>query len=109
MKIEPVTLAGRIVRLEPLSLDHVPDLAEAGKDESIWKYMRYGAVTTPEGMRSFASSLLAAQARGTDLPFAVIHQDTGRAIGMTRYMNIEPVNRALEIGGTWYAVSFQHT
>ncbi len=76
MKIEPITLTGKIVRLEPLGLQHVPGLAEAGKDESIWKFMRYGAVTTEEAMRAFVSSLLAAQARGTDLPFAVIHRES---------------------------------
>jgi N-acetyltransferase len=109
MRIEPVTLTGTLVRLEPLNPRHIPDLAEAGQDESIWKFMRYGAVTTEEGMRGFVDNLLSAQARGTELPFAVLHQETGRAIGMTRYMNIEPANRALEIGGTWYAVSYQRS
>ncbi len=109
LKVEPITLSGKIVRLEPLSLEHVPGLAVTGRDESIWKFMRYGAVTTEPKMRRFVNHLLAAQARGTDLPFAVIYLATEKAIGMTRYMNIEPANRALEIGGTWYAVDFQRT
>ncbi len=109
LKVEPITLTGDIVRLAPLGLEHIPDLAVAGKDENIWKYMRYGAVTTEPEMRRLVNYLLAAQARGTDLPFAVIHLATGKAIGMTRYMNIEPANRALEIGGTWYAVDFQRS
>ena len=48
MKIEPVTLTGKIVRLEPLSADHIPSLAKVGLDEKIWRYMRYGKVETIE-------------------------------------------------------------
>ncbi len=109
MNVVPLTLTGRLIRLEPLSLTHFPDLAEAGKEESLWQYMRYGQVTTEAKMRGLVGQLLEWQARGTDLPFAVIHQERGRAIGMTRFMNIEPANRGLEIGGTWYAPAFQRT
>ena len=109
MKIEPITLTGRIVRLVPLDLDQLADLTAAGKDESIWDYMRYGVIDNPQKMRVMIESLLALQAQGTDLPFTVIHLETGKAIGMTRYLNIETANRAVEIGGTWYAPEFQHT
>lgn len=109
MNIKPITLSGQIVRLEPLTLAHTPDLAEAGKDKSIWKYMRYDVIDSEPKMREFVEDLLEFQARGTDLPFAVIDQATGKAIGMTRYMDIQPWNRALEIGGTWYGVRYQHT
>ncbi len=60
-------------------------------------------------MQRFVDNLLTLQERGTDLPFAVVHRETGKAIGMTRYMNIERGNRALEIGGTWYGVDYQRT
>jgi len=109
MNLKPMTLTGRIVRLEPLGMQHLADLTLAGKDEIIWKYMRYGLVTTEGKMRDFIASLLAAQERGTDLPFAVIHRETSRAVGMTRYMYIDPLNRSLEIGGTWYGVAYQRT
>jgi RimJ/RimL family protein N-acetyltransferase len=109
MNLKPVTLTGKVVCLEPLSLVHVSDLTAAGQDEGIWKFMRYGVVNTEEKMGKMVSSLLAGQARGTDLPFAVIHQASGKAAGMTRYMNIEVENRALEIGGTWYGVDYQRT
>lgn len=105
----PLTLNGKFVRLEPLSPNHIVDLTEAGKDENIWTFMRYGPVTTETAMRRFVDNLLAMQERGTDLPFAVIYQESGKAIGMTRYMNIERSNKALEIGGTWYAVAYQRS
>ncbi len=109
MKIEPIILTGRTVRLVPLQIEHLADLVEAGKDENIWAYMRYGIVDSPDKMRVLITSLLALQEQGTDLPFTVIHLASGKAIGMTRYLNIETANRAVEIGGTWYASDFQHT
>ena len=105
----PVILSGRLVRLEPLSLTHVPDLAEAGKDEGIWQYMRYGQVTTPEKMRWLVGLLLEWQERGTDLPFAVILIESERSIGATRFMDIRPHHHGVEIGGTWYATAYQRT
>jgi RimJ/RimL family protein N-acetyltransferase len=98
-----------VVRLEPLTEAHVPDLAIAGQDESIWRYMRYGNVCTEELMRAWVLELLELQAVGTDLPFAVIHLESGRAIGSTRYLEIHREDRGLEIGGTWYAVAHQRT
>lgn len=109
MQIAPVTLTGQVVRLEPLSEDHVPDLMHFGLDESIWRYMRYGTIQNEQHMRSWVLSMLEAQERGTDLPFAVVHIASGRAIGSTRYLDIRPQDRALEIGGTWYAVEHQRT
>ncbi len=109
MDIHPITLMGRVVRLEPLSEAHVPDLAIAGADESIWRYMVYGGVGGKAQMREWVREILSRQARGTDLPFAVIHLGSGRAIGSTRYLDIQPQHRGLEIGGTWYGVAYQHT
>jgi RimJ/RimL family protein N-acetyltransferase len=109
MRIEPITLAGKFVRLEPLSLTHVPDLTLAGQDESIWRYMLYGNIQTEEQMRAWVINLLERQQRGTDLPFAVIDLGSARAIGATRYLEIRTEHHGLEIGGTWYAVPYQHT
>jgi len=109
MKITPITLVGRVVRLEPLSEAHVPGLAAAGRDPAIWQYMRYGYIDSEPKMAELVRYLLGLQARGTDLPFAVIHRADRRPIGMTRYMDIQPENRGLEIGGTWYATAYQRT
>ncbi len=100
MDISPITLTGRYVRLEPISEAHVPDLATAGADETIWAYMPYGLVTTEEKMRAWVLDLIERQKRGGDLPFAVIQLESGRAVGSTRYMEINRANRWLEIGGT---------
>lgn len=109
MNLTPPTLAGSVVRLEPLDYRYITDLTEAGQDENIWLYMRYGIVNTEEKMRGMIADLLAQQQRGTDMPFVVIYLPAGRAIGMTRYLNIEAHNRAVEVGGTWYGPSYQRT
>lgn len=109
MAIHPVTLSGRIIRLEPLSESHSLDLTAAGNDVSIWRYMLYGEIQTHEQMLSWVRDMLRFQTEGTDLPFAVIYLISGRAVGATRYLNINSKHRHLEIGGTWYGVEFQGT
>jgi RimJ/RimL family protein N-acetyltransferase len=84
-------------------------LYQAGSYESIWRYMRYGMIQSEAQMNEWVRELLVAQANGTDLPFVVIHQSTGKVIGATRYLEIQPENRALEIGGTWYTPAYQRT
>jgi RimJ/RimL family protein N-acetyltransferase len=108
-QVEPVTLMGKVVRLEPLSLAHLADLCEVGLDDDIWRYMLYGWVRTPDDLRRWVESMLALQEKGTDLPFAVIHLASNRAIGATRYLEIRPADRGLEIGGTWYGKAYQRT
>jgi len=109
MNIQPVTLTAPLVRLEPLSEAHVPDLAAVGLDERIWRYMRYGSMQTEADLRVWVRMLLQLQEAGSDLPFAVIWLQTGRAVGCTRYMNIVHEHRAVEIGGTWYGLEYQGT
>ena len=109
MEVKPVTLVGSAVCLEPLSEAHFGGLCDVGLDASIWQYMLYGVIDTPEKMMAFIRDLLKRVERGTDLPFAVIDRQAGTAIGCTRYMDIQPQNRGLEIGGTWYGKAYQRT
>ncbi|WZO99006.1 GNAT family protein [Isosphaeraceae bacterium EP7] len=109
MDVKPVTLIGDLVRLEPLSTDHAEDLAASGGDEAIWQLLPYGLPTDPGHMAAFIRQAIARQQGGMDVPFAVIHKPTGNAVGCTRYMDIRPEHRGLEIGGTWYATEHQRT
>jgi len=109
VEIAPVTLTGRVVRLEPLSEQHAPDLTVAAHDERIWRYMLYAYPEDEEKMLAWVRDILTRQAAGADLAFAVIHLASGRAIGATRYLEIRPPHRSLEVGGTWYATEFQRT
>jgi RimJ/RimL family protein N-acetyltransferase len=107
-RIEPVTLEGRLVRLEPLSLDHVAGLAEVALDPAIWRWTIARPTTIGE-LRSWAETALTGRDSGTELPFATIDQATGRPIGSSRYMNIALEHRRLEIGWTWVAPAWQRT
>jgi len=104
---DPVTLSGAHASLRPLQAAHHDGLCEAVRDGELWK-LWYTAVPSPEGMAAEIERRLGLQARGSMLPFAVFDSD-GRTVGMTTYMNIDAVNRRVEIGSTWYAASTQRT
>lgn len=108
-EIKPVVLTGKHVRLEPMTLEHVEGLAEIGVGHGFWDFMVYGKMENAEDMRGWVSDILARAERGTDLPFVAIHLASGRVAGATRYLNIMPNDRGLEVGGTWYGLDFQRT
>jgi RimJ/RimL family protein N-acetyltransferase len=108
LRVEPVTLEGRIVRLEPLSLDHVAGLAEVALDPAIWRWT-IARPASEADLRTWAETAIAAREAGTEMPFATIEQATGRPIGSSRYMNIVLEHRRLEIGWTWLAPAWQRS
>jgi len=107
-RIEPVVLEGRLVRLEPLSLDHVPGLAEVGLDPAIWRWT-IARPSTIDDLRSWAETAIANRDAGTEFPFATIDRSTGRPIGSSRYMSIVLEHRRVEIGWTWVAPPWQRS
>lgn len=107
-RIAPVTLEGRLIRLEPLAFDHVPGLAEVGLDPDIWRWT-LARPTLEDDVRAWAAAAIQARDAGTEFPFATIDVATGRPIGSTRYMNIVLEHRRLEIGWTWVAPPWQRT
>lgn len=109
MTLQPIVLQGRQIRLEPLTEWHMPDLLHAARDERIWQYMFYGNLAEREHMETFITNALRLREAGTDLPFAVIHQTTNKAIGCTRFRDICYKHMKLEIGGTWYASEYQRS
>jgi RimJ/RimL family protein N-acetyltransferase len=108
MKLERVTLEGRVVRLEPLTLAHVPALCEIGLDESLWR-LTIAQIATEADMRAYVQEALDAQSAGKALPFATVDAATGRVIGSTRFGNADLPNRRVEIGWTWIAPAWQRT
>ncbi|SDX40538.1 Protein N-acetyltransferase, RimJ/RimL family [Arthrobacter sp. cf158] len=102
--IEPITLTGQFVTLEPLSQEHHDGLVDAARDGDLWK-LWYTSVPTPDGMAAEIERRLGLQAEGSMLPFATRSNATGKLIGMTTYMNIDAVTPRVEIGSTWNAAS----
>jgi N-acetyltransferase len=105
---DPVTLRGEHARLEPLSHDHLAGLVEAVKDGELWN-LWFTIDPEPATMRAEIDRRVALQAAGSMLPFAVLSNQLGTAVGMTTYMNIDAPNRRVEIGSTWYRKSVQRT
>jgi RimJ/RimL family protein N-acetyltransferase len=101
VNIQPVTLAGRSVRLEPLAYSHASDLLEAAAHEEIWTYLDEPTPRTDADINTFISEALNDQDKGARLPFAIVRQADSRAVGSTSYLDIRPADRAVEIGWTW--------
>lgn len=108
MDLSPVTLSGRIVRLEPLGLRHLEGLCAVGLDPSLWA-LSQSQVRTCDDMRRYVNDALAEQQAGLSLPFATIEQSTGTVIGSTRFGSVSHEHRRVEIGWTWIAPKWQRT
>lgn len=109
--ITPITLRGKYVTLEPLTLDHHDGLVAAASDGELWD-LWYTSVPRPEGMRAEIERRLALQAAGSMVPFTTRLNDPetgepGRIVGMTTYMNIDATLPRMEIGSTWNAAGVQ--
>lgn len=106
--VRPVTLEGRRVRLEPLAMSHLDDLARVGLEPAIWTWT-LARPSDRDGLREWLEIALANAAAGTEVPFATIDLASGRAIGSTRFMSIVAEHRRLEIGWTWIGRAFQRS
>jgi RimJ/RimL family protein N-acetyltransferase len=106
--IKPVTLEGQHVRLEPLARDHLGGLIAAGAFPEIWTWLSVRP-SGPDGFLNWLETALSAQAAGTELPFTTVDRASGEIVGSTRYLNIDPPSRRLEIGWTWITPRMQRT
>jgi RimJ/RimL family protein N-acetyltransferase len=105
--IEPVTLSGRHMRLEPLAMIHHDALVEAASDGELWK-LWYTSVPAPQAMRAWIDTALGMRDQHA-LPFVIRDQRDDAIVGSTRYFNVDANNRRLEIGHTWHAKRVQRT
>lgn len=108
MNVEPVTLEGKYVRLEPLRVDHLPALCKAGLHGAIWQWTA-NVVNSEADLENYVRSALADQAQGIALPFVTIERGGETVVGSTRFGNIDLVNRKAEIGWTWLDPAWQRT
>lgn len=101
-------LEGDYVRLEPLGYDRIDELKAACEDGDLYE-LWYTAIPSPEGMKAEIDRRLGLYNAGSMMPFATIDVASGKAIGMTTFMNMKLENFKVEIGSTWMANSFQGT
>src|SRR5437762_2215621 len=116
MEISPVTLEGRYVRLEPLTLRHEAPLIAAASDGELWKSTVTIVPSSPAKMIDYIQAALNGQAQGRELPFVIIRKSgpgpvekSGQVVGTTRFYEIRPNDRAVAIGYTWLSQSAQRT
>lgn len=103
---QPITLQGEHVRLEPLAMRHASDLFACGLDPALWRFWVEKPFETLEDIQQWIGRAMEAP---NELAFAIVHNDAGCAVGSTRYMDIRPADRGLEIGTTWIAVDYQRS
>jgi len=106
--IEPVTLTGSKVILEPLSLEHADGIRAAVKDGELWK-LWYTSVPRPEKVDDYVDIALRMRENLGAMPFVVLEKESKKIAGTTRYFNVDEINQRLEIGHTWYSKSYQRT
>ena len=117
--IQPVTLEGQRVRLEPLTLNHLPALLELAQLEL---YTLTTVPNTEAAMLAYIQAALEAQTKGSAVPFVTVDKAVDKPVGSTRFGNIEfwpwPQDSAMvrpgipdaaEIGWTWLAPQAQRT
>ncbi len=106
---KPIVLDGDHVRLEPIELRHAVDLYDAGNDESIWRYKSVPMPQSLDEVRQWTEAVTQSMASGNEIAYAIVSKADQRAIGSTRYLNISPAHRTLEIGWTWIGTKYQRT
>jgi len=113
MRLEPFTLTGTHVQLEPLTRAHGADLlAAANQDRSTYGYT---PVPTDEAaMGGYIDWLLGDAERDMVVPFVQRRLSDGAAVGCTRFLNVtwytgSDTPAEVEIGGTWLAADAQRS
>jgi len=106
--VHPLVLEGEVVRLEPMERHHTRALCEVGLDPELWRWTMSRA-TDEAGMRRYVQAALSARDEESAYPFVTIERSSGRVIGSTRYGNLAPEHRRLEIGWTWIAPPWQRS
>lgn len=103
-------LEGRIVRLEPLTPEHVPGLQLAAEDAAT---SPFATVPSPETVEDYVSRSLARRDTGAYAPFAQVEVATGRVVGHTAYLTPRwmPDGRlfAVEVGSSWLSPTVRGT
>ncbi len=93
--------SGHVVRLEALNADqHRDGLIAAGADSRIWTYVRCPPADTPAGMNAHIAELIRRRNAGDEVPYVVIQQSSNTIVGVTRFIELRPAHKGLELG-TW--------
>ena len=106
--VDPITLKGEHATLEPLSREHEAGVKAAAADGDLWQ-LWYTSVPAPDKVAAWIDASLAMREKLGAMPFVIRDNASGDIVGSTRYFNVEPAHRRLEIGHTWHAKRVQRT
>lgn len=106
--LQPRSLEGKYVRLEPMTMNHLDGLKEAARDGELWK-LWFTSVPKPEMMESAVENALSESILADSQPYVVRRLEDNKIVGSTRYCSASPKDRRVEIGYTWYSKSVQRS
>jgi RimJ/RimL family protein N-acetyltransferase len=96
----PTILTGEQIELVPVEEKHFDNLFTAASDKRIWEFYT-GDWSVKETFLRVYNSTLKLREKGNEYPFVILHKPSQKIIGSTRFLDIVPYDRRLEIGGTW--------
>lgn len=105
MDLTPVTLAGNVVRLEPLSRQHTEGLLAAAEHDEIWTYLDEPTPHTVKDIERLVRDAESEYAAGQRLPFTMVEQASETIVGSISLIDIQPAHRGVEIGWAWLTPS----
>jgi RimJ/RimL family protein N-acetyltransferase len=105
-EVNPVTLEGNGLRMEPLAQEHAQGLFNRGQNSGDWDYMARACFVDMADTRQWIDEALCTS---DQVPFAIVETAKGKVVGSTRYMNIHTDHKSLEIGWTWLGQEWQRT
>ena len=89
-------------------MDHVDALWEAAKHPELWE-AALSRLDSPEDVEAYVREALDLQNGGSAVPFSIVVKESGRIVGSTRFGNIEPAHKRVEIGWTWIVPAYQRS
>jgi len=107
--VEPVTLRGRLVQLEPLGERHAEGLFAAAKAPEIWRLLVAQRIQSVDDARDYVRRMREQFDARQALGFATVIASTGDVAGSTCFLDIQPYPRGIEIGSTWLSPAHQRT
>jgi len=96
----PITLTGQTVELISLDKTHFAELEVLAREKRIWEFYPFDVTTSEKFLTAFETALVERE-KGNQFPFVIVHKQHRKIIGSTRYIDIQPRHKKLEIGWTW--------
>ncbi len=109
MDLTPVALPGRWLTLQPIEEHHAPDIFAAMQDEEVCRYLAWPPPVSLDETLALVREARELMARRQSVVFAQVWNETGRAIGSTRLLDVRPADRQVEIGSTFLARAYWRT